>query len=124
MNDVSHLSSAAGQAARRELAIFSRRLKSGEQVVEVCCGTGTDGRSAVIVVTDRRVVYVQRRRLWGADIESVPLARVRGAEDRAGVRHASVVLDAGGRVFELNGVDHALAQVFCVRVTARLRQSS
>lgn len=122
MSDVSHISSAAGQTARREIAMLPRLLKSDEQVVDVCHGTAESGRTAVLVLTDRRVMYLQRRRLWGADVESVPLARVRSAEEQVGVRHATVTLDAGGRVFELLDVDRALAQVFCARVRTRLKE--
>ena len=119
MSDVSHLSSAASLEARREVAMLPRLLKAGEQVIDVCHGT-TGGRPAVLVVTDRRVLYMQRRRLWGADVESTPLARIRAAEDHMGVRHATVVVDAGGRVFELGDVDRALAQMFCARLRAQL----
>jgi hypothetical protein len=116
MSDLSHISSAATQTARREIAALDRLLKSGEQVQDVCHGAGGDGRRAVLVVTDRRVVYLQRRRFWGTHVEAVPLARVRGADAHAGIRHATVKVDAGGRVFELVDVDRALARVFCERV--------
>jgi hypothetical protein len=119
MSDVSHLSAAAGLGARREVAMLPRLLKAGEQVIDVCHGT-TGGRPAVVVVTDRRVLYMLRRRFWGADVESTPLARVRSAEDHMGVRHATVVIDAGGRVFEVSDVDRALAQMFCARLRAQL----
>jgi ubiquinone/menaquinone biosynthesis C-methylase UbiE len=119
MSDVSHLSSAASLGARREVAMLPRLLKAGEQVIDVCQGTA-DGRIAVAVVTDRRVLYMRRRRLWGADVESTPLARIRSAEERMGVRHSTVVIDAGSRVFELGDVDRALAEVFCARLRAAL----
>ena len=119
MTDVSHLSSAAALSARREMAMLPRLLKSGEEVLDVCHGVA-GGRTAVVVITDRRVVFIQRRRLWGADVESVPLSRLRSAEERMGVRHATVVLDAGGRLFELDDVDRALAQTFCARLRARI----
>lgn len=124
MSDVSHISSAARQTARREIAILARLLKSGEEVVDVCHGTAAGGRAAVVAITDRRVVYLQRRRLWGAHVESVPLARVRSAEERIGVRHATVTVDAGGRWFELTDVDRALAQMFCARLRSRIAKSS
>jgi hypothetical protein len=119
MSDVSHLSAAASLGARREVAMLPRLLKAGEQVIDVCHGT-TGGRPAVMVVTDRRVLYMQRRRLWGADVESMPLAHVRSAEDHMGVRHATVVIETGGRVFEVGDVDRALAQMFCARLRAQL----
>jgi Bacterial PH domain len=119
MSDVSHLSAAASLGARREVAMLPRLLGAGEQVIDVCHGT-TDGRPAVMVVTDRRVLYMQRRRLWGADVESTPLTHVRSAEDHMGVRHATVVIEAGGRVFEVGDVDRALAQMFCARLRAQL----
>jgi ubiquinone/menaquinone biosynthesis C-methylase UbiE len=119
MSDVSHLSSAASLGARREVAMLPRLLKAGEQVIDVCQGTA-DGRIAVAVVTDGRVLYMRRRRLWGADVESTPLARIRSAEERMGVRHSTVVIDAGSRVFELGDVDRALAEVFCARLRAAL----
>jgi hypothetical protein len=120
MTHVSHISSAASQRARRELAMLPRLLKSGEQVLDICQGTVEGGATAVVVVTDHRVMYMQRRRFWGAHVESVPFARVRSAEEWIGVRHATVRIDAGGRLFELADVDRALAQVFCARVRARL----
>ena len=122
MNDVSHLSSAAGIGARRELAQLPRLLKAGEQVLDVCHGTA-EGRTGVVIVTDRRVVYMRRRRLWGAHVESVPLSRIRSAEEQIGIRHATVIVDAGGRLFELSDVDRALAQTFCARLRARLKDS-
>lgn len=122
MTDVSHLSSATALSARREMAMLPRLLKSGEDVLDVCHGS-VGGRAAVVVVTDRRVVFIQRRRFWGADVESVPLARVRSADERIGVRHATVVLDAGGRSYELSDVDRALAETFCARLRARLSAS-
>jgi hypothetical protein len=124
MSDVSHISSAARQMARREIAILARLLKSGEEVVDVCHGNAADGRAAVVAITDRRVVYLQRRPLWGAHVDSVPLARVRSAEERIGVRHATVTVDAGGRWFELTDVDRALAQMFCARLRSRIVKSS
>jgi hypothetical protein len=120
MSDLSHISSAATQTARREIAALDRLLTSGEHVQDICHGSGEDGRTAVLVVTDRRVVYLQRRRLWGTHVEQVPLAHVRAADAQAGVRHATVTVDAGGRVFVLADVDRALARVFCERVHARL----
>ncbi len=119
MSDLSHLSSAATLGARREVALLPRLLKAGEQVIDVCHGT-TGGRTAVMVATDRRLLYMRRRRLWGVDVESTPLARVRAAEERMGLRHATVVVDAGGRMFELGDVDRGLAQMFCARLRARL----
>ena len=120
MSHVSHISSAASQTARREIAMLPRLLKSGEQVVDICYGTATGGATAVVVVTDRRVMYMRRRRFWGAHVESVPLARVHSAEEWIGVRHATVRIDAGGRQFELADVDRGLAQMFCARVRATL----
>ena len=119
MSDVSHVSAATRMEARREVAMLPRLLKAGELVIDVCHGT-TDGRPAVMVVTDSRVLYMQRRRFWGADVESMPLARIRSAEDHMGVRHATVVIDAGGRVLEVGDVDRALAQMFCARLRAQL----
>jgi hypothetical protein len=118
MTDVSHVSSAAALSARREMAMLPRLLKSGEEVFDVCHGLA-NGRSAVVVVTDRRLVFIQRRRLWGADVESVPLSRVRSAEERIGIRHSTVVVDAGGRVLELADVDRALAEAFCARLRTK-----
>lgn len=120
MFDVSHVSSVAFMAARRELAQLPRLLKSGEQVVDVCHGVAR-GRTAVMVLTDRRVVYMRRRPLFGAQIHSAPLSHVRSAEEQIGVREATVTVDAGGRLFELSEVDRALAQTFCARLRARLR---
>lgn len=119
MSDVSHLSAAASLVARREVAMLPRLLKAGEQVIDVCHGT-SDGRPAVLVVTDCRVLFMQRRRLWGVDVESTLLARIRSVEDHMGVRHATVVVDAVGRVFEVGDVDRGLAQVFCARLRAQL----
>ena len=119
MSDVSHVSAAASLEARREVAMLPGLLNAGEQVIDVCCGTAS-GRPAVMVITDRRVLYMQRRRLWGADVESTPLAQIRSAEDHMGVRHATVMIDAGGRVLEVSDVDRALAQMFCARLRAQL----
>ena len=104
------------------MAMLAGLLKSGEQVLDVCHGT-VDGRTAVLVLTDRRVVYLQRRRIWGAQVESAPLAHVRSAEEQIGIRHATVKVDAGGRVFELCDVDRALAAIFCSRVQSALAAS-
>jgi hypothetical protein len=121
--DTSHISSAAKTTARREMAMVPRLLKSDEQVLDVCHGNVGGGRTAVLVLTDRRVIYLQRRRLWGAHVESIPLAHVRSAADQIGIRHATVKLDAGGPVFELVDVDRALAKIFCSRVLSALGRS-
>jgi Bacterial PH domain len=118
--DTSHISSAAKTTARREMAMVPRLLKSDEQVLDVCHGNVEGGRTAVFVLTDRRLIYLQRRRLWGSHVESIPLAHVRSAADQIGIRHATVKLDAGGRVFELVDVDRALARIFCSRVQSAL----
>lgn len=104
--------------------MLSRLLKSGEPVLDVCHGRAEGGRTAVLVVTDRRIVYMRRRRLWGAHVDSIPLSNVRSAEEQIGVRHATVKVDIGGRVLELLDVDRALAHTFCGRVRARLGQES
>lgn len=121
MSDVSHISSAASQTARREIALLPQVLESGENVVDICHGTIEGGRTAVIVLTDRRVLYMQRRFLLGPRVDTVRLDAVTSAEDLVGVRHATVCVDAGGRVFELGDVDRALARVFCARLRAQLR---
>jgi hypothetical protein len=114
--DTSHLSSAASQTARREMAMLSRFLKSGEQVLDVCHGRVEGGRTAVLVATDRRIVYMERRRFWGTHVESIPLTHVRSAEEQIGVRHATVKVDTGARLLELLDVDRALAHMFCARI--------
>jgi hypothetical protein len=119
--DTSHLSSAASQGTRREMATISRLLKSGEQVLDVCHGSAASGRTAALIATDRRIVYIRRRRFWGAHVESIPLTHVRSADEQIGVRHATVRIDAGGRVLELMDVDRALAHAFCARIQPRLR---
>jgi hypothetical protein len=119
--DTSHISSAASQTARREMAMLARVLKAGEQVLDVCYGSVDGGRPAVLVATDRRLIYLRRRRFWGAHVESVALAHVRSAGEQIGVRHATVRIDAGGRVLELIDVDRTLARVFCARLQSRLR---
>lgn len=106
------------------MALLARLMKSGEQVLDVCHGCTEAGRTAVLATTERRLVYVRRRRFWGAHVESIPLAHVRSVEERAGVRHATVRVDAGGRVFELLDVDRALARAFCARIQARLTRSA
>jgi hypothetical protein len=118
MSDVSHISSAASHTVRAEIALLPRLLASGETVVDVCHGTVVGGRTGVMVLTDRRVFYMQRRLLLRPRVESVGLEEVTSAEDQAGVRHATVSVDAGGRVFELADVDRALARVFCARLRA------
>jgi len=123
MSEVWNISSAARQTARREIGILSGLLKSGEQLTDICHGTADRGRTAIVAVTDQRLMYLQRRFLWGARVESVPLGRVRSAEEQIGVRHATVSIDAGGRMFALADVDRALAQVFCARLRARLREN-
>ena len=115
MVDLSHVSSAARLTVRREVAMLPRLLKADEQVVDLCHGAAA-GKTVVLVVTTRRLISLTRRRFWGAKVESVPLSRIRRAEEQIGVRHASVVVDAGGRVIELTDVDRALAQAFCARV--------
>jgi len=120
MSDVSHISSAAHQVARREIAMLPRLLKSGEQVIDICCGTA-DGKSTILVLTDRRVMYMQRRRIWGARVETTPLAHVRSAQEQFGIRHATVTVDAGGRVFSLSDVDRTAAPIFCARVRSQLQ---
>jgi hypothetical protein len=119
MSAVSHVSAATNLKARREVAMLPRLLAPGEQVIDLCHGM-TDGRPAVMVVTDSRVLYMRRGRLWGADVESAPLSRIRSAEDQMGVRLATVAIDAGSRVFEVGEVDRALAQMFCARLRAQL----
>ena len=99
--------------------MLPRLLNAGEQIIDICTGTNA-GRPALLVATDRRVLYVQRGRLWGTDVASMPLARIRSAEDHLDPRHATVVIDAGGCVFELADVDRALAQMFCARLRAQL----
>ena len=103
--------------------MLPRLLAAGEQVVDVCHGLH-EGRPAVVVLTDRRVLYLRRRRFWGAEVESIPLSRIRSAEDQMGVRLATVAIDAGTGVFEVADVDRALAQMFCARLRAQLSAAS
>jgi hypothetical protein len=105
------------------MAVLARLLKSGEQVLNVCHGTAAGGRRAVLAATERRVVLVRRRRFFGADVETIALAHIRSAEDRAGIRHATVTIEAGGRTLELRDVDRALAHAFCAAVRGRVSAS-
>ena len=102
------------------MAALARLLKSGEQVLDVCHGSEASGRTALLVATDRRIIYLRRRRFWGPHVESIPLAHVRSVNEQSGIRHATVSVDAGGRVFELVDVDRALAHTFCARIQTRL----
>jgi hypothetical protein len=119
MIDVSHVSSAVRLHARREMAMLPRVLRPGEEVVDICYGASDDG-AGLLVATDRRLVMIHRRLVWGAHVESIPLARVTRVEHQQGVRLATLVIEASGHTFEWRDVDRALAQTFCARVQARL----
>lgn len=119
MIDVSHLSSAARLAARREVAALKRLLRPGEPVVDLCHGRHESG-TGLLVATDRRVILIHTGRLWGTHAESIPWPRVRLVEDQMGVRSAVVTVAGGGRTFELRDVDGGLADTFCTRLRARL----
>lgn len=98
-------------------------LRAGEGIRDLCHGTA-EGRSAALIATSRRVIFLQRHGLFRATVESVPMEHLRAAQEHVGVRYATVTVNGGGRVFQLHDVDHALAHVFCSRLRERIQRVS
>jgi hypothetical protein len=117
MIDVSHVSSAVRLHAHREVAMLPRVLRPGEEIVDICYGASDSG-PGLLVATDRRLVLIRRRRLWGAHVESIPFARVTRVEHHQGVRLATIAIETSGGPVEWRDVDRSVAQTFTARVQA------
>jgi hypothetical protein len=117
---VGRLGFTAKRNARVAAGIASAVLDDGETVQQLVHGSYL-GKHAVVVVTDRRLLFVNDRE-WKPDIRSIELTPDLTVSGMGDDRSATLTFSGQGEPAELSGIDAAQAREFAHRVRTRVSE--
>lgn len=96
---------------RPETFYIAKILHDGEKLLGVACGRLDDGASALLAVTDLRIIYLNQIPLF-TNMDEVKYDAVDGVSSEIGRLDASVTLHTGMREFTLHAVNINAASKF------------
>ena len=79
---------------KKELKYLPQMLMDGEQVVAFCSGM-LDANTWLIVLTDRRVLFLDKGMLYGLKESSIPIKRINGVSGKTGLFFGEIVINDG-----------------------------
>ena len=83
-----------GFGTRKELNHLPEVLVDGEQVLAFTSGL-VDGNTWLIVLTDRRVLFLDKGLIFGLKETSIPLDRINGVSGKSGLMLGKITINDG-----------------------------
>ena len=81
-----------GFGTKKELKHLSQMLMDREQVLAFSSGF-MDGNTWLIVLTDRRILFLDKGMLWGLKEVSIPLDRIQGVSGKTGLIMGKITIN-------------------------------
>jgi hypothetical protein len=88
---------------RKELHYLPEVLQDGERVLAFTSGM-KDGNTWLIVLTDRRILFLDKGMVFGLKQESIPLNRVNSISGNTGLMLGKIVITDGAKNHEISNV--------------------
>ncbi len=107
---------------KKELHYLPEVLRDGEQVLAFTSGL-KDGNTWLIVLTDRRILFLDKGMIYGLKQESIPLNRVNSISGNTGLLLGKIVITDGSRSHEITNVWKKTVKRFTNRCQEELDRS-
>lgn len=88
---------------KKELHYLPEVLQDGERVLAFTSGI-KDGNTWLIVLTDRRILFLDKGMIYGLKQESIPLNRINSISGNTGLMLGKIVITDGSRNHEITNV--------------------
>lgn len=87
----------------REIKMLPEVLSQDERLISLCSGL-TQGSTWLIVLTDRRIVLLDKGMFWGMKEISIDLNKVNSITQKAGFFFAKIIIGDGSAGYEIDNV--------------------
>lgn len=102
--------------------VLAKTIPYGEDIISIVKGLLSDSYEGIMVLTNRRIIYVWRGVLYGTKVEDFSLERITSVQYDSGLIYADIKVMTGGNNAELKRVNKAHAKLFCERARSMINQ--
>ncbi|AOV18850.1 hypothetical protein BJI67_16255 (plasmid) [Acidihalobacter aeolianus] len=88
---------------RRELKHLPELLLDDEQVISFASGI-MDGNSWLIALTDMRIIFINKKFLWGMEFTSINLNQINAITGRTGIVMGAIAIEDGASTRTIKNV--------------------
>lgn len=103
----------------REIKMLPEVLGPDERLISLCSGL-TDGTTWLIVLTDRRILLLDKGMFWGMKEISIDLNKVNSITQKAGLFFAKIIVGDGAAGYEIDNVAKRAAKSFAQKANDTL----
>ena len=103
----------------RELNYLPQMLMGGEQVLAFTSGL-MDGNTWLIVLTDKRIIFLDKGLLYGLEQVSIDLDRVNSIASTTGLMFGEILITDGARQRKIEDVSKHSVRIFTNKVQAAI----
>ena len=100
---------------KKELRYLPQILMNGEQVLSFASGT-MDGNTWLIVLTERRVIFLDRGMLYGLRQTVIPIGKINGITGETGMIFGKIAINDGAVVHKIKNVPKGAVLQFTNRL--------
>ena len=108
-----------GFGTKRELKYLPQMLMDGEQVLAFSSGL-MDGNTWLIVLTDKRVIFLDKGMLWGLRESSIQLSQINGVSGESGLIMGKITINDGFAERQIKNVSKSSVRPFINRLQQEL----
>ena len=116
---IAKLSGADSFGTKKELKHLPEMLMDEEQVLAFSSGA-MDGNTWLIVLTDRRVLFLDKGMIFGLKETSIPLNRIHGGSGKTGLLMGSIEINDGYAARKIKNVAKTSVRPFINRLQQEL----
>lgn len=116
---IAELSGDDGFGTKRELKYLPQLLLDEEQVLAFSSGL-MDNNTWLIVLTDRRVLFLDKGMLYGMKESSIPLDRINGVSGESGLLMGKIIINDGFAARQIKNVAKKSVRPFINRLQQEL----
>jgi len=107
---------------RRELKVLHKVLWDDETILKIIQGLYNNG-FGILVATNRRLVFVDKRILWGVRVEDFPYDKITSIQYETGILFGTVTIFASGNKAVITLVHKTQASAFADSVRAYIAEA-
>lgn len=104
------------------MEVLAKLVPYGEDIVSIVKGLLPDSYEGILVLTNRRIIYVWRGLLYGTKVEDFNFERVTSIQYDSGLIYADIKVMTGGNNAELKRVNKTHAKLFCEKARLMINQ--
>ena len=112
-----------GFGTKKELKHLPQVLMDGEQVLAFSSGL-MDNNTWLIVLTDKRVLFLDKGMLYGLKESSIPLDRINGVSGETGLLMGKIIINDGFAARQIKNVSKGSVRPFINRLQQEMDKGS